>query len=133
VRVLFPEDLVAMQHNLLFFLTYSHGGVTTVLLLGYIAGSFPKIKLCTVSLLNTDTNSDSTNNNCFVCLLINNKSMVLTIKKVTEKIKMLQETSEKLEAPLKAGYILIMQIVLVTVNRTWGLAISTLYRVKFRK
>ena len=62
-------------------------------------------------------------------MLINNKSMVLTINKVTEKIKMLQETSEKLEAPLKAGYILIMQTVLVTVNRTWGLAISTLYRV----
>ena len=53
----------------------------------------------------------------FVCLFINNKSMDLTINKVTEKIKMLQETSEKLQAPLEAGYILIMQTVLVTVNR----------------
>ena len=43
--------------------------------------------------------------------------MDLTINKVTEKIKTLQETSEKLQAPLKAEYILIMQTVLVTVNR----------------
>lgn len=52
----------------------------------------------------------------FVCSLTR-KSMDLTINKVTEKIKMLQETSEKLQAPLKAEYILIMQTVLVTVNR----------------
>ena len=117
MRVLFPDDLVAMQHNLLLFLTYSQRGVTTVLLLRYIAGSFPNIKLCTVSLLNTDTNNDSTNNNCFVCVFFNNKSMDLTINKITEKIKMLQETSERLHAPLKAEYILIIQTVLVTVNR----------------
>ena len=117
MRVLFPDDLVVMQHNLLFFLTYSQRGVTTVLLLRYIAGSFPNIKLCTVSLLNTDTNNDSTNNNWFVCVFFNNKLMDLTINKITEKIKMLQETSERLQAPLKPEYILIIQTVLVTVNR----------------
>ena len=43
--------------------------------------------------------------------------MDLTINKITEKIKMLQETSERLQAPLKPEYILIIQTVLVTVNR----------------
>ena len=56
--------------------------------------------------------------------------MDLTINKITEKIKMLQETSERLQAPLKPEYILIIQTVLVTVNRAWGLAILTLYRVQ---
>ena len=50
-------------------------------------------------------NNDSTNNNWFVCEFFNNKLMDLTINKITEKIK------------IKPEYILIIQTVLVTVNR----------------